>query len=174
MRAVDLGMTGNESPDQIDANKDLGELLEHIRARAGVLMGFAPDPETLSSQSKAVPKIAMVSSPQDIPLLDGNILPAADFDFGIRMISMGICHKAVPLTGGMCASVAAAVAGGVVNDMLDADVNLADRIRLGTPSGMIPFGATVSNIDGNFVCEKVTVYRTARRLMDGKVYVPDE
>ena len=45
-------------------------------------------------------------------------------------------------------------------------------IRLGHPSGILPIDASVKTKDGAAWAEQVTVYRTARRLMEGFVRVP--
>jgi hypothetical protein len=45
-------------------------------------------------------------------------------------------------------------------------------IRLGHPSGVLPIAARVSAGEGAPRAESVTVYRTARRLMEGWVLVP--
>jgi 2-methylaconitate cis-trans-isomerase PrpF len=69
----------------------------------------------------------------------------------------------------MCLAVAARVEGTVVHEV--ARRHPGD-VRLGHPSGVLPLDATVGTKDGAPWAEKVTVYRTARRLMEGFVRVP--
>ena len=92
------------------------------------------------------------------------------------MISMGQPHRAVPLTGGMCLAVAANLTGGLVHRLSRPNSNGAKSavrtIRMGTSSGSIPIGATVLGEGANSHVERVTVYRTARRLMEGNVLIP--
>jgi len=45
-------------------------------------------------------------------------------------------------------------------------------LRLGHPSGILPIDAAVSVRDGAPWAERVTVYRTARRLMEGFLRIP--
>ena len=45
-------------------------------------------------------------------------------------------------------------------------------MRLGHPSGVLPIAARVGTEGGEPWAESVTVYRTARRLMEGFVRVP--
>jgi 2-methylaconitate cis-trans-isomerase PrpF len=45
-------------------------------------------------------------------------------------------------------------------------------VRLGHASGVLPLDATVATRDGAPWAERVTVYRTARRLMEGFVRIP--
>jgi 2-methylaconitate cis-trans-isomerase PrpF len=46
-------------------------------------------------------------------------------------------------------------------------------LRLGHPSGVLPIAARVVLRNGEPWAERVTVYRTARRLMEGSVRVPE-
>ena len=83
---------------------------------------------------------------------------------------MGNCHRAFALTAAMCLAVAARVPGSVVHEASRAAEG-AD-VRLGHPSGVLPVAAVVTRRDGDLVADGVTVYRTARRLMEGFVRVP--
>jgi 2-methylaconitate cis-trans-isomerase PrpF len=71
----------------------------------------------------------------------------------------------------MCLAVAANLPGSLVHRLTRPEkMRAAAEIRLGTPSGAIPIGAVVG-ADGTV--ERVTTYRTARRLMEGRVLVPE-
>jgi 2-methylaconitate cis-trans-isomerase PrpF len=83
---------------------------------------------------------------------------------------MGNCHRAFALTSAMCLAVAARIEGTVVRECSTARDG-AD-LRLGHPSGLLPLDASVSLRDGKPWARQVTVYRTARRLMEGFVRVP--
>jgi 2-methylaconitate cis-trans-isomerase PrpF len=161
VRARDLGLTGTESPAAIDADHDLSARLEKLRVEAAARMGMA--------ESAAVPKIAFVAPAADYTALDGIRYAARDFDVLGRAISMGNCHRAFPLTVAMCLAVAANVPGTVVNECRTGG---ASDIRLGHPSGVLPIAARVTTTGGEPKAETVTVYRTARRLMEGFVRVP--
>ncbi len=86
-----------------------------------------------------------------------------------RCISMGNAHRAFALTAAMCLAVAAQIDGTVVSECAGGRVG---DLRLGHPSGVLPIAATVGRKDGAPWAERVTVYRTARRLMEGYVRVP--
>ncbi len=102
--------------------------------------------------------------------LDGVAYAADASDLLARVISMGNCHRAVPLTAAMCLAVAARIPGSVVRECSTA-ADGAD-IRLGHPSGVLPIDARVALRGGEPWAERVTTYRTARRLMEGFVRVP--
>jgi 2-methylaconitate cis-trans-isomerase PrpF len=160
VRAADLGLAGTETPMAIDADRALMARLEGIRTDAAERMGIPG--------SAAVPKIALVAPPGDFTALDGLAYRAADVDVLARVISMGNCHRAVPLTVAMCLAVAARLPGSLVHE----SASVTGDVRLGHPSGVLPIDATVGMRDGEPWAERVTVYRTARRLMEGFVRVP--
>jgi len=161
VRARDLGLVGDERPEAIDADRALAARLEQLRAAAARLAGIAPSP--------AVPKVALVAPPAPFAALDGTRYEPAAVDVLARVISMGACHRAVALTAAMCLAVAARVPGTVVHECARPG---AGDLRLGHPSGTLPVAAVVrARADGPWA-ERVTVYRTARRLMEGYVLVP--
>jgi len=169
--AADLGLTAAEAPGALETMADALAQLEDLRAQAGVLMGLGATAAAISNTSRSSPRIALVAPPRDMALLDGGTLEAGAMDLSVRAISMGRPHRAVPLTGGMCLAVAANLPGSLVHRLTRPEkMRAAAEIRLGTPSGAIPIGAVVG-ADGTV--ERVTTYRTARRLMEGRVLVPE-
>jgi hypothetical protein len=162
VRARDVGLTGAESPEAIDADRTLAGRLEAIREAAARMMGIAG--------SAAIPKIAFVAPPSAFTSLDGTAYRPEQADVIARVISMGNCHRAFALTAAMCLAVAARLDGAVVRECVTA-ADGAD-VRLGHPSGVLPIDAAVSMRNGEAWAERVTVYRTARRLMEGFVRVP--
>jgi 2-methylaconitate cis-trans-isomerase PrpF len=120
--------------------------------------------------SAATPKIAMVAAPVEYTALDGTRVTREAADVVARAISMGNCHRAFPLTSSMCLAVAARIEGTVVHECSTAAPG-AD-VRLGHPSGVLPLDAAVVKQAGEYLAERVTVYRTARRLMEGWVRIP--
>jgi 2-methylaconitate isomerase len=162
VRARDLGLTGTESPTAMDGDAALGARLEAIRAAAGRLMGIPG--------SAATPKVAVVTAPVAFTALDGARYKADAADVVGRAISMGNCHRAFPLTSSMCLAVAARIEGSLVHEVSTAKPG-AD-VRLGHPSGLLPLDAAVTRPGGDYHAERVTVYRTARRLMEGWIRIP--
>ena len=161
VRARDLGLTGTETPTAVDADRRVSARLEAIRTAAGDRMGVRG--------SAAVPKVAIVGPAQAFTGLDGVRYDADQVDLIARVISMGNCHRAFALTAAMCLAVAARIDGTVVHEACGATTT---DVRLGHPSGVLPIDAAVTTRDGAPWAERVTVYRTARRLMEGFVRVP--
>ena len=160
-RSADLGVAGTETPQDLDADRALSERLERLRVAAAEMMGIPG--------SAAVPKITLVAPPTTFTALDGATHAAETTDVVARAISMGNCHRAVPLTVAMCLAVAARIPGTVVQECV---ASAKGDVRLGHPSGVLPIAAAVGARHGSPWAESVTVYRTARRLMEGFVRIP--
>lgn len=163
--ARDLGLTGAETPDELEARPGLMALLDQLRRAAAVRMGLAATPQTVGL---ANPKIAVVASPGPFRTLTGEVMAAATHEIAVRMISMERAHRAVPLTGAMCLSVACRIEGSIPHALAAAPAR-ADEIRIANPSGVFAAGAEVRNTNAGPVADSAVVYRTSRRLMQGQV-----
>ncbi|MBV1690929.1 PrpF protein [Novosphingobium sp. G106] len=159
--AADLGLTGTELPDALEGDAGFLATIEAIRRAASVRMGLTGDLDA-AGKLGSIPKVAMICPPQDAPTLTGRILTAAEADIGIRMISLGQPHRAVPITGAICLAVAARVPGTLPYRLCTAKEG---PIRVGHASGTTTVDASV--VDGN--AEYGAVFRTARRLFEGNV-----
>jgi 2-methylaconitate isomerase len=170
VRARDIGLTGVELPEQLEAKPEILKLLDNIRVAGSVRMGIAPDIDAARAV-KVVPFIGFVSPPADARTLAGDTVPAAGIDLSARIISNGQPHRALPLTASLCTAVAAGIAGTVVAEALSP---LAGKgsVRLGMPSGVLTVGADVVSEGGAWFARAGSFYRTARRLFDGRVWVP--
>ncbi len=80
-------------------------------------------------------------------------------------------HKAYPITGTVCTGAAARVPGSIVYELLSEDAKTTETIRIGHPQGIIPVVSVADNIGEDTTMKKISVFRTARTIMDGYVYV---
>lgn len=174
VRAEDLGVTGGELPAEVDADKALSAKLEAIRGAACVRLGLASSPEDATAHNPGVPKVGFVTAPRDFTDISGKAVKAEDMDICARVISVFKCHKACPLTAASAISVAAQVPGTLVHEA----ARLAEgqqSVRVGHPSGvmtMYPYLDDPTKSDLNTIAVSgVAVQRTARRIMDGTIYV---
>ena len=182
VRAKDLGLLGTESPEAIDRDVALLNRLEAIRVAGAALMKVQGSP--------AIPKVAFVAPAASYRILDGREIPAREVNLVARVISMGRCHRAFALTAAMCLAVAARIDGTVVAESLSppqlnplppggegrvrGSAQGEGDLRLGHPSGVLPIAALVERGSSDSpVARQVTVYRTARRLMEGFIRVPE-
>jgi 2-methylaconitate cis-trans-isomerase PrpF len=170
VRADELGLTGTEMPEALDANTALLEKLAAIRIAASVAMGIAATPEEAKAK-KVVPFIGFISGPQNASTLTGQSIGADEVDLTGRMISTGQPHRALPLTGSLCMAVAARLEGSVVHAVTRTATDGEAPIRIAMPSGILTVAATVKQQDGAWVAEQGAFYRTQRRLFEGQVCV---
>jgi 2-methylaconitate isomerase len=165
-----LGMMGVEMPDALEANRELLARLEAIRVAASLRMGIAGTAAE-AARKPSIPKVAMVTGPREARTLAGEKLHPYAMDMIVRMISIEQPHRAVPLTGAMCLAVASRIVGSLVHRIARPPASPDDPVRIAQPSGLTVVGASVRREGGAYHAEHATVYRTARRLMDGVVYV---
>jgi 2-methylaconitate cis-trans-isomerase PrpF len=168
--AEELGASATELPQDLDVNHALQQLLEDIRARAAVELGMAESVAQAREKVKAIPKIAMVAPPSAYRTTSDAAIGAEQVDLMSRMISMGKTHRTFAGTSSMCLAVAAAIPGTVVHAV--ARRALAERVRIGHPAGIMEIGAKMRQEGDDWCVESVTTQRTARRIMDGVIYVP--
>lgn len=151
--ADNLRVPGDLTPQQIEDHPSLTGRLEAIRREAGVRMGLAESEDTVPG---SVPKIGFVSKPRD----------SASNTLTIRAMSVGQPHKAIPVTVAMAAAAAVNVPGTTVADCSIGDSDGA-QVTIRHASGTLDVAAEFDEAGG---LRASTVFRTARRLMDGNVY----
>ncbi len=151
MKAADVGATGYESPEELEANAAVRELIERIRLAAGPLMNLG-DVSALT-----VPKLTLVAAPRE----GGSLCT--------RTFIPHRCHDAIGVLGAVSVATAALLAGSPA----------AEVALLGTDGGPIvvehPTGTFDAAIDFELVGTTVVlrragIIRTARKLMDGTIY----
>ncbi|MBW2481671.1 MAG: 3-methylitaconate isomerase [Deltaproteobacteria bacterium] len=171
--ARDLGLTGIEI-GEIDSRADIREQLEAIRSRATVIMGCAATVEEASLSWPTVPRIAFVSAPRPYTDLNGTQIDASKIDLVARVISMGMLHKAFAVTSAIPAAGAARVEGTIVDEIIGHGALEKEFIRLGHPGGVIEVGVELKGQGVGCKYSKAMLGRTARRLMEGYVLVPEK
>lgn len=152
LAAVSVGLTGTESPADLNARPELLAELESIRSAAGRRIGV---------DSRAIPRLVLVSPGSDLRVL---------------ATSMGRVHHAVPMTGALCIGAAARLPGTVVQELARTGRTSGSRtsgtggrsvVRIEHPKGAVE--ATVQ-LDGGRVV-RAGVVRTARRLLTGTAHL---
>jgi 2-methylaconitate cis-trans-isomerase PrpF len=169
IRAEDIGIDGAILPNDFNKLPDKLELLEGIRRSAAVAMGITP---TEGATPRTVPKIGLVSMSSKHLVLSGQTLEASQTDLVVRFISDGQPHRAIPLTVALTTAVAARIPGTVVEQLLASIPVMKDAITIGHASGRIQVNATMDK-QNKMIPTSATVYRTAKRLFEGKVFWAD-
>lgn len=165
IRAKDLGITGKELTE-LNGNKDVMEHIERIRCIAAERCGFVAHWEEARTKSTSLPKVSIISEPQDYVDIEGNQTPRDTMDVCVRAISVGALHKAYPITVTIGTGAAARIPGTIVNELVKPAPEQS-TIRLGHASGVTAVDIVM---EGDKII-KGGVTRTARRIMDGYVYV---
>ena len=172
VRAEELAVDARRLAADLDGEGVLQELLEEIRCHGAVLLGLAENIESAHTHSPGAPKIAMVAPPASYESSGGKCVDVAHIDLLARAISMGNTHRTFPGTVSMCTAVAAAVAGTVVHEVSQAASS--EQLRIGHPAGIMEIGAKVKRCGSEWRAESVIAQRTARRIMEGAVLVPQQ
>ena len=169
-RAKDLGLTGAELPDALDADEDKLALLERVRGLAAVRLGLIDDPARSAWDTPGIPKMTFVDEADDYVCTDGTPIARGQIDLLSRMMSMQRAHPSYAMTGAMCTAAAAVVPGSVVQQVLSPDVD-PHLIRIGQPAGVMACG--VDYHEGGACPEIVDTFgfRTANLLLEGTAHV---
>lgn len=171
IEAKQLGMSGIETPQEIEASASLMNKIEAIRGIAAEMLGLVKNKEAASKESPYIPFFAIVSPPQDYTTFNNKEIKASGIDLTSRLLFMLRVHKAYPGTGTVCTGAAARIQGSVVWNVMRKEAQSRPFINIGHPSGVIPVEAVADSVGGDTKLKKVAIYRTARRIMDGHVYV---
>jgi probable AcnD-accessory protein PrpF len=168
--AVSIGLTGIETQMMINSDLALLGRLEAIRAHATVALGMAASAIDATEKRPHTPKIAFVAKSQSYTSSNGKDVPASSIDIVARIMSMGQLHHAMTGTGAVAIAAAASIPGTLVSRLLDRGAN--GQVRFGHPSGTLAVGAEAKEVGGAWIVTRAVMSRTARRLMDGHVFVP--
>ncbi|RKU42594.1 hypothetical protein DL546_004314 [Coniochaeta pulveracea] len=155
VRSADLGIVnGRLSPQEIENRPELTERLDEIRRQAGVMMGLASSPEEVPG---SVPKIAMISPSNE----------ASGRSVVVRAMSVGQPHRAIPVTVALATAAAAKLPGTTVHACVSGRPAADEELNIQHAGGQLLVDARYDDA-GHLVL--ATVFRSARRLMDGLIY----
>ncbi|AXA65350.1 2-methylaconitate cis-trans isomerase PrpF [Pseudomonas oryzihabitans] len=172
VRAETLGLSDTETQAQVNGDTALLVRLEALRAAGAVAMGLAATAAQATAERPHTPKLCLIAAPQTYRVAGGKQVQAEELDVIARMISMGKLHHAIPGTGAIAVAVAAALPGTLVH-ALTGDLG-GRQVRIGHTAGTVAVGAEAREVAGVWQVEKASLSRSARRLMEGWVWVPME
>ncbi|WP_425641112.1 4-oxalomesaconate tautomerase [Marinomonas gallaica] len=150
MRASDMGISGNEAREVLEANLELRDKLEAIRLQAGPLMNLGDVTE------KSVPKMTMVSKASN-----GGAIST-------RTFIPHRCHASIGVLGAVSVATAAVLDGTPARDMATYEKGRQMTLDVEHPTGCM---TVVLDRDANGQVMSAALLRTARKLFDGKVFV---
>jgi 2-methylaconitate cis-trans-isomerase PrpF len=167
--ARDIGMTGKETPADIEARPGLPDLLEKIRGEAAKTLRFIEKAEDSAWKSPTIPKMTIVAPPSEYESVSGLWVGADRIDVLGRMMSMQRPHPTYALTGAMCTAAAAVIPGTIVYEVRRQDAD-PGRLRIGHPGGIMEAGVDYGKGSGGLIIRVTYGFRTARLLMKGIAY----
>ena len=149
MKASDVGATGYESRDDLDAATDLKAKIEAIRLAVGERMNLG------DATDKSVPKMMLVAPPRN-----GGAVT-------VRSFIPHRAHASIGVLGAVSVATACLIAGSPAAEV--ADVPEGDRKTLSVEH---PTGETtcVMELDESGAVVSAAMLRTARKLMDGVIF----
>jgi 4-oxalomesaconate tautomerase len=153
MSAQDLGVTGYETRDALNANIELKKRIESIRLQAGPAMKLG------DVTKKVVPKMCLVAPPKDGGHLTTRTFIPHD------------CHSAVGVLGAVTVATAAVMPGSVANRFARVPEGARKNFSVQHPTGEFTVTLTMSANDPAAV-ESASLLRTARLIMRGEVCIP--
>jgi 4-oxalomesaconate tautomerase len=151
MRAQDLGISGRESRDELDANEELKAKLESIRLQAGPMMNLG------DVATKTVPKMTLVSAPRN-----GGVVST-------RTFIPHRCHASIGVLGAVSVATACALHGSPAANLARLPEGKSKRMPIEHPIGA---STILVELDESGEVESAAVLLTARKLFDGLVFVP--
>lgn len=174
MLAEELDVRGDELPAELDSRTDVLETMEQVRSQVCEMLGIVKDRGQATYQSPGLPKIGFVSPPRDYVNSRGETIRGDAITVLARLLSVQRAHGAYMVTGAVCTGAAAVVPGTIVNEVSSPPRprDGADEVLIGHPFGPMDVAVRHRRAGEQTVIDGVTVGRTARRILDGYVYVP--
>ena len=153
VRARDLGVSGRESPVELDANAPLLLRLESLRRAAGRLMGLGDVSESV------VPKPVLVSEGDSAVSLTS------------RYFTPRRCHTSHAATGAIGVATAFALPGTVASAMVP--ITGTRDISVLHPQGRINVEVETGGHGDDVRVQRAALVRTARKILEGDLHLPD-
>lgn len=170
VKASDLGLTGKETPNELNADAGKLELLETVRGLAAVKLGLTDDYTKSAWETPGIPKMTFVAESDTYETGDGTTIKKEEIDLLSRMMSMQKAHPSYAMTGAMCTAAAAVIPGSIVQQVLNPDTD-TQFIRIGHASGVLECGVDYQMEEETTVIEDTFGFRTANLLMEGTAQI---
>lgn len=158
LAAADFGLTGQESPAELEANDELRKRVEVIRLTAGPMMNLG------DVTSNTVPKMSLLAPPRR-----GGAISTRTF------IPHRV-HEAIGVFGAVSVATACMLPGSVAHEIAqipDSTGGGAVDLDVEHPTGFFTVTLEAQAApDGTVSVTKSALLRTARLLMRGEVFVP--
>ena len=152
MRAEDLGISGYETREELDANSELKTKLESIRLQAGSLMNLG------DVREKSVPKMTLVAQPRN-----GGAITT-------RTFIPHRCHASIGVLGAVSVATACMLPSSPAAELAHIPAGEEKLISVEHPIGETSVVMNVSFDNDVIQVHKAAILRTARKLFAGHVF----
>jgi 4-oxalomesaconate tautomerase len=149
MKASDVGVTGYEDRDTLDANIELKAKIEAIRLAVGERMNLG------SVRDKTVPKMMLVAPPRN-----GGAVT-------VRSFIPHRAHATVGVLGAVSVATACLIPGSPAAEVARLPDGTRKTVSVEHPTGEMTY---ILELDNDGTVRSAALLRTARKLMDGIVF----
>ncbi len=149
MKAVDVGITGTEDRNLLDANAELKAKIEAIRLAVGERMNLG------DVKDKSVPKMMLVSPPRH-----GGAVT-------VRSFIPHRAHATIGVLGAVSVATACLIPGSPAAEVAEIPEGSRKTLSVEHPTGEM---SCVLELDEAGAVKSAALLRTARKLMDGIVF----
>jgi 4-oxalomesaconate tautomerase len=149
IKASDVGITGYEDRDTLDANNELKTQIEAIRLAAGGRMNLG------DVREKSVPKMMLVAPPRH-----GGVIT-------VRSFIPHRAHASLGVLGAVSVATACLIPDTAAADVADIPDGSRKTLSVEHPTGEM---SCVLELDEKGAVKSAALLRTARKLMDGIVF----
>lgn len=154
LRATDMGIVGDESPEQLNANEALKAKLQSIRLQIGPKMNLG------DVDGASVPKMCLISAPKN-----GGVVHTRTF-IPYR------CHAAIGVLGAVSTATACIIPGSVAEGIGQIPPGNPVQMSVEHPSGEFSINLDIDRSGPIPEVKQAGLLRTARLLSRGELYLP--
>ncbi len=153
IKASDFGLSGRESPAELNANDELKQRLETLRLTLGPMMNLG------DVKAKSVPKMCLISAPTQGGLIN------------TRTFIPHVCHAAVGVLGAVSVATACLFKDTVTAGLVAMPQGDTVTLSVEHPSGEFSVQFHLDRSQNLPRVDKAGVVRTARLLSRGTLYI---
>ena len=154
LRAADFGITGYEDIKALEADAALVARKEKVRLACGQLMNLG------DVSKKTVPKMTFIAPPQH-----GGAVSTRTF------IPHKV-HDAIGVFGAVSVATACVLPGSVADGIVQLPAGKVESLEVEHPTGFFTVFMEVDTTENPPKVRRAALLRTARKLMEGQVFVP--
>jgi 4-oxalomesaconate tautomerase len=155
LRAVDFGLKGDETPEQLESNAELKARIEKIRLKLGEPMNLG------DVLKKTVPKMCLISAPRS----GGSI--------ATRTFIPHRVHESIGVLGAVSVATACALPGSIAAEIAQLKSTGAEqRVDVEHPTGFFTVDLELGRHGEAVTVQRSSLLRTSRLLMRGEIFVP--